>query len=355
MAIRLTKPLKIVLTLVVLLLAFRIALPYIVKNYVNKTLDELPGYTGHVEDIDIALIRGAYQIDGLVLLEEKGNPKYPFLQITETDLSIEWKSLFKGKLVGEVIMTNPRLNILAGGSKSEDPTLDHWTEVVKDLMPITINRFEVHNGRLAFLDFSASPDVKLHLDNLRLTALNLANVEEVGKKLPSSVTATASSIGGGAFKGKMQVNALKRIPDFDGDFQLTGVNLTSLNAFIKANAKFDVERGKLDMYSELKSTNGQLNGYIKPFFEDIKVLNWKKDKKEGGFLSAVKEAVIGVFTEAAENQPRDQVATKIPISGDISNPKTNGWKTFINVLKHAFIDAFSKGIESKLQSSEDGK
>ncbi|ALI99454.1 DUF748 domain-containing protein [Rufibacter tibetensis] len=353
MTIRLTRPFKIGLAVLVLLLAFRIALPFIVKKYVNKTLEELPGYTGYVEDVDISLLRGAYQIDGLVLKEEKGNPKYPFLTIQETDLSIEWKSLFKGKLVGEVIMQNPVLNMVTGGGQSsksskEDPTLNHWTEVVKDLMPITINRFSVHNGKLAFMDFTASPDVKLDINSMELVALNLANVEEVGKKLPSSVTVTGKSIGGGTLKGKMQVNALKRIPDFDSDFQLTGVNLTSLNSFIKAYAKIDVERGKLDMYSELKLNNGQLDGYIKPFFEEVKVLNWKKDKKEGGVLSAVKEAVIGIFTEAAENQPLDQIATQIPIKGNINNPQTNGWKTFINVLKHAFIDAFSKGIENSL-------
>ncbi|WP_181304621.1 DUF748 domain-containing protein [Rufibacter sp. XAAS-G3-1] len=350
MAITLTKPLKIGLTVVALLLAFRIALPYIVKNYVNKTLDELPGYTGHVEDIDIALIRGAYQIDGLILREEKGNPKYPFLSIPETDLSIEWKALFKGKLVGEVVMASPVLNMVAGASSGsqEDPTMDHWTDVVKDLMPITINRFAVHNGKLAFMDFSASPDVKLDIHAMELVALNLANVEKVAKKLPSSVTVTGKSIGGGTLKGKMQVNALKEIPDFDSDFQLTGVDLTSLNSFIKAYAKFDVERGKLDMYAELKSTDGKLDGYIKPFFEEVKVLNWKKDKKEGGVLSAVKEAVIGIFAEAAENQKRDQIATHVPIKGDLSNPQTNGWKTFINVLKHAFINAFSKGIENSL-------
>jgi len=355
MALRLTTPIKVGLTVVVLLLAFRIALPYLVKNYVNKTLNELPGYSGHVADVDIALIRGAYQLEGLVLREDKGNEKYPFLTIAETDLSIEWKSLFKGHVVGEVVMQNPELNIVAAASSSEDPSLGHWTDVVKDLMPITINRYEVHNGKFAFMDFSASPDVKLHLNNLDLVALNLANVEEAGEKLPSTVTATASSIGGGAFKGNMKVNALKRIPDFDGEYQITNINLTSLNSFIKAYAKFDVERGKLDLYSELKSTNGKLDGYIKPFFEDVKVLNLKKDVKEGGVLSAVKEAVIGIFAEAAENQPRDQVATKIPITGDISSPEINGWKTFINVIKHAFIDAFAKGIESKLGGSEGEK
>ncbi|HAJ81870.1 MAG TPA: hypothetical protein DCO64_05460, partial [Zunongwangia profunda] len=52
------------------LIVFRLFLPLIVKNYVNKTLNNIPGYHGHVEDIDIALWRGAYTIDSLVLIKE---------------------------------------------------------------------------------------------------------------------------------------------------------------------------------------------------------------------------------------------------------------------------------------------
>jgi len=344
---------KILLSILLLLIIFRLFLPSIVKHYINKSLNELPGYDGHVEDVDLHLYRGAYSIDGLVLTEEKGNPKYPFLLIPSTHLSIEWKWLFKGKLVGEVIMEGPRLNVVEGTGPAEgsEPSREHWTEVVKDLMPITINRFTAINGRLAYLDFTESPDVKLHIENLRLTALNLANAEKANNKLPSTVTFSGSSIGGGALKGNMRMNPLKEIPDLSGTWQITNVNLTSLNSFIKAYGKFDVERGKMDMYSELNVFNSQIDGYIKPFFEDVKVLNWKKDKKESGILHAVKEAVIGLVAEVAENQKRDQVATLVPIKGNINNPQTNNWKTFINVLRHAFINAFNKGIEDKLNSN----
>ncbi|KAA5546427.1 DUF748 domain-containing protein [Adhaeribacter rhizoryzae] len=348
----LKKPYKIVLGIILLLLIFRLALPGMVKHYVNKSLDELPGYNGRVADVDLHLYRGAYTLDELVLIEEKGNPKYPFLRIQRTSLAIEWKSVFKGRLVGEVLLENPQLNIVfSSGNKASgnEPTREHWTETVKDLMPITINRLVVNNGKLAYLDFIANPDVKLHINSTQLIALNLANVENTGNKLPSTVTLTGKSIGGGTLKGNMKVNALKEIPDFNLDMQLTNVNLTSLNSFIKAYGKFDVERGQMDMYSEVKLTNGQLDGYIKPFFENIKVLNWKKDKKEEGFLHAAKEAIIGLFTEAAENQPRDQIATVVPISGHINQPNTDNWKTFVNVLKHAFINAFNKGIEGKIQ------
>ena len=341
----------IIAVIVVLLIIFRLALPTLVKNYVNKTLEELPGYTGHVEDIDISLYRGAYKIDGLVLEEEGGNPKYPFLRIAETDLSVEWKSLFKGKLVGEVVMNSPRMNFVAAKEEKKDSTgeatTEHWSEIVKDLMPITINRFTVNDGKLAYLDFNEKPAVDLHINNMRLVALNLANVEEAGTKLPSTVRLTGTSIGGGTLKGSMKANLLKEIPDFDLNAQLTKVDLTSINSFIKAYGKFDVERGRMDLYTELKLMDGQMNGYVKPFFENVKVLNWEKDRKEDGIFRAAWEAIAGLFTEVAENQKRDQIATKVPIEGNINQPDTDATTTFLNILRHAFIKAFNKGIEAE--------
>jgi hypothetical protein len=44
-------------SVLVLLIALRIALPYILLRLVNKELTHIPGYTGHVDDLDVALIR----------------------------------------------------------------------------------------------------------------------------------------------------------------------------------------------------------------------------------------------------------------------------------------------------------
>ncbi|WP_313790809.1 hypothetical protein [Flagellimonas sediminis] len=64
--------------LIVLLLAFRLVLPYIVKNYVNKVLADIPGYYGHVEDIDLSLITGSYTIDRLYLNKVNAGSQFPF-------------------------------------------------------------------------------------------------------------------------------------------------------------------------------------------------------------------------------------------------------------------------------------
>jgi uncharacterized protein involved in outer membrane biogenesis len=345
----------LILAIVVLaVLVVRLALPGMVKNYVNKKLNELPGYTGHVADIDIALIRGAYVIKGLELRKKTDPAQYPFLHISHTDLSIEWKSLFKGRLVGEVIVTDASIHILATEDLSKEPSKDSWTKTVKALMPMTINKLQINNGRFAYLDFEKKPHVNLHIDDLQLTALNLANVQKMNDPLPSTVTLTGTSIGKGHLKSHMKVNVLKEIPDFDMGMELTSVNLLALNGFLEANVKFDIERGDLDVFSKLKMTDGQIDGYVKPFVKDLKVLNVKKDiKKKGGLLRVVKKAVVGLFAKVVENPKTKKIATMVPIKGNIKDPKTSGWAAFVGFLRNAFVQAFKESItnEAKVKQS----
>jgi hypothetical protein len=340
---------SIVLATVVVI---RLALPGIVKNYVNKKLNELPGYTGHVDDIDIALIRGAYVIKGLVLRKKTDPAKYPFLEIRHTDLSIEWKSLFKGRLVSEIVMTDPAIHILATESLSKEPSKDSWTKTVKALMPITINKLRINNGKFSYLDFEKKPNVDLHIDEIQLTAINLANVEKTSDPLPSLVNLTGISIGQGHLKANMKVNILKDIPDFNANLQLTSVNMLSLNGFLEANVKFDIERGEMDVFSKLALKDSEMDGYIKPFIKNLKVLDLKKDiKKKEGPIKIVKKAIVGLFTKVVQNPKTKKIATVVPIKGNIHNPKTSGWATFLGVLKNAFIKALHESIGNEL----DGK
>jgi len=316
----------------------------------------LPGYTGHVDDIDIHLLRGAYVIQGLLLQKKTDPAKYPFLKIQRTDLSVEWHSLFKGRLVGEVIMDQPIVNILTTEDLNKEPSKDSWTKTVKALMPMTINKLEVTGGQFAYRDLNKQPPTNLYIDQMHLTALNLANVQKAADPLPSQVNLTGISIGNGHLKLDMKVNALKDIPDFDMGMQLTGANLLSLNGFFEANAKMDIERGGIDIFSKLKLKDGGMDGYIKPFIKDLKVLDVKKDiKKKGGILRVVKKAVVGLFAKAVTNPKTKKIATVIPIEGNVKNLKTSGWATFVGVLKNAFVRAFHESLTNELKFKEPAK
>jgi len=261
--------------------------------------------------------------------------------------------LFKGRLVGEVTADEPSIHLLATEDIEKEPSKSSWTKTVKALMPITINKLQINNGKFAYLNFDKKSNLNLHIEQLQLTALNLANVQKTGKSLPSDVTLTGTSIGGGHLKSSMKVNVLEDIPDFDMKMQLTNVNLLALNEFLEATIKFDIERGNLDLFSSLKLNNGEMNGYIKPFIKNLKVLNVKKDiKKKGGILRVVKKAVIGLFAKAVENPKTKKIATVIPIKGNINSPQTSGWAAFVGFLKNAFIQAFKESITNEAKSQQ---
>src|SRR5689334_6506176 len=89
-------------SLLVLIIAFRIALPSILLRFVNNQLAKIDGYYGHVDDIDVSLFRGAYTIKGLRLDKIDGKIPVPFFKAESSDISIEWRALFHGKIVAEI-------------------------------------------------------------------------------------------------------------------------------------------------------------------------------------------------------------------------------------------------------------
>src|SRR5687767_15969823 len=84
---------KILLAVVLVVVVVRLILPYVVLRYANKTLANMKGYYGHITDIDLALIRGAYRMDSIYLnrVDTVTQKQTEFFAASAIDLSIEWK------------------------------------------------------------------------------------------------------------------------------------------------------------------------------------------------------------------------------------------------------------------------
>ena len=332
-----------------ILTAARIALPYLVKKYVNKVLADIPGYYGQVEDIDLAIIRGAYTIDGLYLNKVDANSKTPFLDFKKTDISIEWKSLLKGKIVSEIEMTQPSIIYVfedQQGDSTETDTED-WSKALTDLVPIDINRLSITDGTLAFVQLQADPNIDLNLKQLTLNATNLRNVVEQSRTLPSDIHATAVSIGNGNVVLNGSMNIVKEIPDMDLSLSLENANATALNDFTKHYAGIDFDSGSFDLFGELAISDGYLKASFKPILKDAKLIG-----KDDGFLDTLWEGFVGFFKFVLKNQKENTVATKIPIEGDLNDVNAKIWPTITRLFKNGWITAY-KGVIDDDVSFED--
>lgn len=340
----------IIVSVIVLIIAFRLYLPTLVLNYVNSVLDDdLPGYTGHVEDIDLAIIRGAYEIHDIKVETVEGKIPVPFFHARVIDLSVEWKSLFKGKLVGEIDVINAQVNFVQGPTKETSQSGadgKDWITVVEELMPLEINRFSVVNSEIHYRDFHSVPKVDIYMTNLNALATNLRNTNKDQELLPSKLDATANTFGSGLFKLHMDLNPLMKEPTFDLNSEVKDVELVKLNDFLKAYGKFDVHKGTFGLYTEVAAKNGAFTGYTKPIIRDLDVIEWEKETE--GTLHKLYETLIAGASELLENHKDDQIATRIPLSGRLDQPDINIWATIGGILKNAFIRAFIPALEGSV-------
>jgi uncharacterized protein involved in outer membrane biogenesis len=335
----------ILLGIVVLLVVIRAALPIVLEDYVNDTLDKLEGYSGRVRDIDLHLWRGAYVIEGIRIVKTGGKIPEPFFAASKLDISVEWGALLDGDVVAEIVLSRPKLNFVQGPTKATSQTepASNWTDTVRELAPFRINRFAIRGGEVHYKDSQSEPKVDVYLQRIRGAARNLTNAKDLSGSLVATFDVRALAMGSGAIHllGKYDPYATK--PTFELDFSLDKLQLPQVNTFLKAYGNVDAERGTLSLDGEFAASKGRFEGYVKPFIDDLDVLRWNQEKE--GLIGKLWEGLVEGAGELLEDQSKDRIATRIPFSGAIDDPEAEIWSTVFGLVKNAFIEALRRGVE----------
>ncbi len=346
-----------VVVVLVILLALRMALPTLVQRYVNTKLDESPDYAGQVGDIDIALIRGAYSIDNVEINKTEGEVPVPLFAAREVEFSLLWKALFRGEIVGEAEIFEPVINIVDSEDEDSKQTGEggQWFSIADDLTPILIDQIQIHDGQLHFQNFDMQPPVDIYLSDIQGVGRNLSNSQALTDSPIGHVEITALAMGESDLSVNAAVDSSREAPTFDLNLQLLNLPMLNLESFIKAYAPFDIEAGKLDFVTELAARDGILEGYLKPIIYNLEVFKWSEDVGEDNDnpIKVLWEGLVSVVAEILENQPRDQLATNIPVDGDISNPDTSVFVVVGNILRNAFVEAFQANLDNSISLFDD--
>src|SRR5262249_3866468 len=133
--------------------------------------------------------------------------------------------------------------------------------------------------------------------------------------------------------------------DFDMDIRIHGVSLPAMNDMLRTYARVDVVSGVFSFFSEISVKNGRIEGFVKPFFEDIKVYDPAQDKDKG-LLRKIWERVVGALAHLFENREK-QVATESVIRGPVENPKTSTLQVIGGLVQNAFFNAIIPGLEGR--------
>src|SRR5699024_2410361 len=162
-----------------LLVALRLALPNIVRNTLNRHMDHMGDYHGHVDDVDLHLWRGAYSLDDLKIVKTDASLPVPLLQTRRLDIKLSWHDLFHGAIRARVDFQHPVLNFVDGSGKSATQAgkgVD-WRAELQHLIPIRLDEVNVHDGTITFRNFVSDPKVDLKATNVQAVVTNLTNAD----------------------------------------------------------------------------------------------------------------------------------------------------------------------------------
>ncbi|HCY77707.1 MAG TPA: hypothetical protein DHV28_17485 [Ignavibacteriales bacterium] len=347
--VNLKKKYKVLIIIFVIVIVIRLILPYIVLYYANNTLANMKSYYGHINDIDISIYRGAYTINNIYLnkIDSVSKKQTEFFKSKQIDLSIEWKALIKGSLVGEMVFETPEIIFTKDKAEIGDIKKDttDFRYLLNHFMPLKVNRFEINNGTIHYVDNTSKTKVDIFLKQAHILVQNLTNVIDDEVELPSTVSAQAS-VYQGTLNFNMKLDALAENATFDINAELKNTNLVLLNDFMKAYGNFDVNQGTFGLYTEMAAKDGKFKGYVKPIIKDLDVVGIE-DENDNVFQN-IWEFVVGGVAAIFTNQEKDQVASKVRIEGVFNNPQTNTLDAVWELLRNAFIQALIPSIDYEI-------
>ena len=211
-------------------------------------------------------------------------------------------------------------------------------------MILRIRDFQVTGANVGLVNKTVTPEFRMFLSGAEIRAQNLSNRlnEGIGR-----IEVRGKFMGSGSTYVVANFRPEKSGPDFDVDLKIESTDMTAMNDILRAYGKFDVVQGTFSLYSEIRVQNGYVNGYVKPLFKDVKAFDPEQDRDKG-FARRLYERIIGGVSKVLKNQPRNEVATKIDISGPLDNPGRSTWQAIGRLLQNAFIRAILPGFDRQV-------
>src|SRR5262249_50061383 len=119
-----------------------------------------------------------------------------------------------------------------------------------------------------------------------------------------------------------------------------------VNPWLRRFLKVDAAAGSFSMYAELAAAKGHFEGYVKPFLEHPKITSAKEDSPAP--FQKLWAGLVALAAKIFENRQEKQVATKIPVRGEIEDPKAGILPAIVNLARNAFVAAFSHSFENSI-------
>jgi hypothetical protein len=215
---------------------------------------------------------------------------------------------------------------------------------------VKIAKLEVVDSQAVYVDETKDPHYKLSSSNLALELTNLSNHFTEGT---AHLGLRGRFMDSGATTISGDFRPEKPGSDFDLDLAIRDASLPSLNNLLRAYGRFDVQSGQLSVYSQVTVRRGEMTGYVKPMFSNVKVYDPAKDKNKSVVHQAY-ELAVGAAAKIVKNSSTQKVATKMDVPGKLNNPNVSTWQALVQFVQNGFINAILPGFDRQTKETGPG-
>jgi hypothetical protein len=342
-----TRTKKIILGVVLVLAAVRMVLPSLILAETNKFLGSFSKeYSLHIDDLDLAIIRGAYRFEGFTGNMHKY--KEPFLNVDRVDISLAWRELFKGKLQTDIVVDGMKfllstelLDVVKGDKDTSKKDAKNASE---KLFPMEVSRLDIKNSELQIGDVEGlPPELRWRVSQIEGRLTNAVPTKENPISL---ITLKGALFDKSDLKILAQYNALEVPTAWYSAVELRNFELSHANDLLRRKVALTFKAGTLDLYGEVKGEKNKVEGYVKPFLKKADIVGDTKDFKN------LKHFGIEIGTAAANiilrTTSQHVVATKVDFSYENSKFDWNATKAISEAVKNGFQSKLEPGIENQL-------
>jgi hypothetical protein len=337
----------------IFILLVRAVMPEFILRQTNRFLGSFSEtYNGHIEDFDISLLHGAYQMEGFSL-RLKQHPAEEFVYVSVVDVSLAWRELFAGKINTDIEISNAKFiitnKIITAFSTAPSKSRDESKAAAKKLFPVRVGRVDITDSIFEFADLLSIPEAK----RWRVTKIEgrLSNVTGTENNPVSLLSVRGNLFNSSTVKVVSQLNLLKKPIVWDADIEIRDFNLPNANGWLKSKVPLTFTTGKLDLYSEIHSNKNSVEGYFKPFLRKVDLVSNPE------VFTGFKQFAIEVSAATANlilRTAKDKVlATKILFSYENGDFKVNSSKAISEALKNGFSEKIPEGIDDEISLSKD--
>jgi hypothetical protein len=208
-------------------------------------------------------------------------------------------------------------------------------------LQLKIDKLDLVKSWLSYEDQAATPPYSLYFTDLMMSVSNFSNHFTLGNSaldMNGKFMGSGNTVVTGEFRPETQGS------DFALNIAIKDTNLPSLNNLLSNYGKFDVARGWFSVFAQISVKEGQIHGYVKPLFNDLKVYSYRRDKNQS-IIKQVYELAVGALSHLLRNHRTEDVATQVDLSGHHQDPNVSTWQAVVELIRNAFIKAILPGFD----------